>query len=288
MSVVYDVIFESGKKLMMSGGCFGALNSGYFDHWALRHGNDRQKNPTFQDVNDGIEKHSMLRFYPSVHGKWEGKEKFWEEAALLMDELPWLKAYVVLRPSLETVDILTGENHADQVIIAAMIMRNLSQNENTINVYLRARQQGLTPAQAFIMSASFGISVDFRGTVTIYREYIGEYNMVNPHTFGRNSLRAMILDREEYNPWFLDSWQQLNGYRREEWFSDNDHEITRISGTTSCDRCLMDGLSLSSDDPLFSIDTIMDHRWGGINYQGNLTEQVFNNMCQELVQNWPQ
>lgn len=284
MAVTYDVLFRSGLKLPRAGGCFGACAEGAASGFGWWHQNGpRVDQAVYDRVNNHVEEHVSLRFYPQPKGSYVDRG-IWEHLQKLIDSLPWMKEVLILRPfrsDFGCVDVITGNLPADQPIMALMSVRSLLQDRDG-EVFLNALDQGLTHVQAWVMAGSFYANRGIEG-LSYARKGVGEYNLFCTYSFGYQSIAQMMTPG--YNPWRLDSWQALNGYRREYWIGDNYPEKRSISGHHR-GPILVDILSVENDDQLFAYD---EFQYGGMlnNMHISLTPEQFAEKCQELVGNWP-
>ena len=293
MSVTYDLLFRSGLKLPRHGGCFGACAEGAaggFNWWHQR--GPRVDDEVYDRINMQREKHVSLRFYPNPVTSYI-QRGIWDHLQKLFDSLPWMKEVIILRPTRKInipeirsevgyVDVITGDRPADQSMIALMSIRSLLQDRDG-EVFLRALDQGLTHVQAWVMAGSF-YSNSGIGGMTFTRKGVGEYNLFCTYSFGYQSIAEMLAPR--YSPWRLDSWQELNGYRREYWISDVYDSKASINGAMR-EATLMNVMSAENDTQLFDYDTFLE---GGMlnNLEITLTADEFAEKCQELVRKWPQ
>lgn len=288
MSVLYDLIARDGRKLLMGGGCFGGLNNeGVLTNWSLRNGdhNNRVAVNLMEEFNNNLPQ-VMLRFYPHVnHGGWtaENSHTYWEDMQEIVDSLPWMRDMVILRPAGKFINFLTGDFPADKVMMAVFLLRNIAQMQNTANAYRAARNQGLTPLQAAVACSIMWLgNPGFGGQRAAGTAYPGEYNFFNVYTFGRLSLRRFVRGEAE---WQLDSWQELNGYRRDQWFWENDRTITNMAGTQR-HRILLDSLSISTGDAqLLDSDRLNQD---GYLENREADEAWFIARCLELQRIWPE
>lgn len=285
MSVKYDVVMRDGRKLLMGGGCFGALNDGHYSRWSLREGVDDEATRELMDrVNNGLP-HSMLRFYPNLElGQWPVgiQGNYWTDMQEIVDSLPWMRDMVVIRPAGKFINFLTGEFPADKVMLAVFLMRNIAQMSTMGHAFRLARSNGLTPLQAAVACSVMWVgSAGFGGNRQAGTNYPGEYNFINVYTFGRRSLARLVAGHAD---WQLSSWQDLNGYRRDQYFWENDLTIRGFAGQQR-HRILLDALSINEDDKLFDSDIL--NREGYLSNR-DADEAWFITRCQELQRIWPE
>lgn len=286
MSVKYDVVARDGSKLLMTGGCFGALNQGQLTRWSIRDGNHENRDMinAMERINGGLPQ-SLLRFYPNLEfGLWsdERKASYWEDMQEIVNSLPWMRDMVTVRPAGKFINFLTGDNPADKVMLAVFLMRNIAQMATTAIAYRTARDRGLTPLQAAVACSVMWLGTrDFRGRINAGTNYPGEYNFFNVYTFGRQSLTNFVRGEVE---WQLDSWQNLNGYRRDQWFWENDLFITNMGGERR-HRILLDALSVDNDTQLFDSDVL--NREGYVS-NPDADDVWFLARCRELQRIWPE
>ena len=276
---------QNGRKLLMQGGCFGALNDGVLSHWSLRFGADGNDARELVDrVNNGLP-HCFLRFYPDLpQSGWpEGiRNTYWEDMQEVVNSLPWMRELVVINRAGGFMNFLTGENPADKVILAVFMMRNIANMSSMSNAYRHARNEGLTPLQAVVASSVMFLgNPGFGGGRAAGTNYPSEYNLFNVYSFGRQSLERFVNGEPD---WQLPSWQNLNGYRRDQYFWENDLEIDCIHGRRS-NRILLDAFSIPNDQPLFDSDV-----FNGDLYLSNPTADGawFLARCRELQRIWPE
>lgn len=285
MAVKYDVIMQDGRKLLMQGGCFGALNQGELSHWSLRaDGNVNAARELIEQVNNGLP-HSIMRFYPDLRqGGWPEavRHVYWEDMQELVNTLPWLRDMVVVRPAGGFINFLSGENPGDKVILAVFMMRNIANMGTMSNAYRHARNEGLTPLQAVVACSVMWLgNPGLGGNRMAGTNYPGEYNLFNVYSFGRRSLERFVAGEVD---WQLPSWQQLNGYRRDQYFWEEDMEMVNIRGRRG-HRILLDAFSVPDDQPLFDSDNFNRDRYLA---NPDADEAWFLARCRELQRIWPQ
>lgn len=286
MSVKYDLVMREGGKLLMGGGCFGALNDGHYSRWSLRDGTheNRETMRLMDRVNEGAA-HSLLRFYPNLgSGNWpqELHDSYWEDMQTIVEALPWMRDMVVIRPAGKFINYLTGNFPADKVMLSVFLMRNIAQLPSMSHAYRTARSNGLSPLQAAVACSVMWVgNPGLGGGRPAGTNYPGEYNFVNVYTFGRRSLRRLV---EGDSDWQLPSWQELNGYRRDQYFWENELMI-QVFGGQSRHRILLDAMSLDADDKLFDSDVINND---GYLSNRDADEAWFIARCLELQRIWPE
>ncbi|MGL5014462.1 MAG: hypothetical protein ACRC6V_09270 [Bacteroidales bacterium] len=285
MSVKYDVVYSDNRRIPMSGPCFGAFaNQREFPHHSLR-GDDmnrrREDRASIRELWNNPSNARMIQHYcqPSP-SQWcdtgETREvwqaRYYSEMKALLQDIPWLKASI--HPLLGVIRIPLNNVPADKVMMTLFLFRNLAHYDYARG-YRRLRSQGMKPFAAAILSSLWKATATNAFNPVPYWVYnsLGEYNWLNPSTFGRNSLRQLVQAPDDFNPWVQDPWTVQNGYHRDRWFTsnrvlfnpirdENGEQVPYLRNVSEY-RKLTDCLSVQDDSPIWGIINLT---WVGGDY----------------------
>lgn len=267
MAVKFDVVYKNNRRLPMQGPCFGAFSFGEFSTGGLRT-LDAQRveltNTEARNLAQNAEDAAFIQFYGEPEkGYWKvqgdrGDEyvrRYYEHMKELIDDIPWLKASV--HPLVGVIRVPVKNVPADKVMMTLFLVRNLAHYEHA-NTYRKFLEMGYKPFACAILSSfwSYCKGTAFTSDRWIYNS-VGEYNWLSPGTFGKQALKQLVQAGSDFNPWFLDTWGQLKGYRRDRWFQTERHLFNpdnrrNIESNQNKFRKMIDCLSIQNDEPIFS------------------------------------
>lgn len=232
MSVYYDVVYKDGKRFSVSSVCFGRMG---VDRWF-----EQSADPEL--IRRGGDEIAFIQFKtePTIHRMWYSdspkimndfpqgltpeerlvankvaNRKFLEEMKELYDDLPMLKGLVTIHPLLGVIRVHIKKNRADKIMLALFLFRNLSQYSTNCYAYRYFRIKGYRPRLAatlchlFVMDKGSSLS-----GWSVGNQHLGEYNWVNPKTFGKESFLRMMRQDEDFN-YIQAEFREQRGYYRE-------------------------------------------------------------------------
>lgn len=285
MGVKYNINYSgTGVKACVSAICFGWMNNEYFPVYACANRNDLTQE-SIDQISRNQWKHASVRFYPVIEvGIWNQYNlDFWSSMTKLIQEIPWLSTIVKLRPNAPEpcIDVLTGNNPADKVILALMFMRNMAQEMSFIRAYCEAIANGCSHAQAFVVSGFYSVTIGGLRNQKVYsRRSFGEYNHFKPQTFGRESL-SLLLSPD----WFQPSWQEQGGYRRAEQLDHRD--AVRLSDGSRGRMSVFRAFEKDNNPLMFDHDHIQQGTHN-LDADGAVhSKEAFEAACQQIINLWP-
>lgn len=282
MSVVYDIIYKDNSRIPMSGPCFGGFaydgRRVSFPSHQLRSSVMTRLGTDRTGMRNLFENPSDARFF-QFHCEpnrnfWPEEGKYYDEMKALFADIPWLKASV--HPLVKVIRVPLMNAPADKVMMTLFLARNLAHYEYATAYQTLRERFHFKPFAAAIMSSFWKQG---RGTAlaagTFFYTQCGEYNWLNPYTFGINSLERLVQAGNDFNPWFQDNWSDQGGYKRDGWFSDEGIEFNSQEGVarhnnSSHYRKLIDCLSVQHDTPIWDV---VQTSFGGHHYWNVLTDQ---------------
>lgn len=232
MGVKYDVIFKDGQRLSREAVCFGSMAGA---QWSFGNSGLTNRNPNEQ---------SLVQFYTvnNIHPIWQlddfngncrewtdrnnvakcrrdANRKYLTEMKLLLDDLPWLQDVITVHPLVGVVRAHIKEHKADKVITSLFLMRNLCNYGETAASYRHFRNLGYRPRLCAIMAHYVTKNFGFGGRCEFSQQYLGEYNWINPQTFGKESfMRMMAADKDTEFDFIQLPWATQRGYRRDGFY----------------------------------------------------------------------
>lgn len=247
MSVNYSVVFKDGQKVSVSSVCFGRMG---VDRWMEQAGSG---NNAYRLLERPATEHAFISYdcVKNLHPCWAydvetslgsrdwpratdnqsgsdvtkaAAKKFLHHMKELLNDLPMMKGILSVHPLLGIVRVHTKAHTADQVMMALYLIRNLNQYSNLAISYRFFIKKGYRPRLAAILShliaTEVGNSNFGREASTVSYNYgIGEYNWINPNTFGKQAFLNMMNQNEEAFTWVQPLWSEAKGYRRDGYFS---------------------------------------------------------------------
>lgn len=291
MSVKYDVVFKDGARIKISSAaCFGGMAQGYWNRMSgQRIDSSLSDKPaseqSFIQWYPAMSLHPMYSHeYPEIRRDWRSSEtetiaevkkkalgNYLQTLKEVFDDMPMLKGVLTIHPLLGVVRAHLKDHKADKIILALFLARNLAHYSDKCYTYRYFRAQGYRPRIAVMLAHLFGYELGTTFSAGSFRnQQIGEYNWLNPDTFGKEAfLRMARQDELEFN-FKQQPWRVQRGYRRDhEYEHDPDHvfderyigyqwdyENDRLShgdyerSNNHYYWNLVDALSISGDEPI--------------------------------------
>lgn len=238
MSVKFDVVFKDGFKLKMTSICFGVMEKG---RWGEINGYRGMSPENHQDADQ-----RFIQFYTNfqVHPMWaseEGYKRDWPrdmsereavnlasknfiaEMKEIQKDMPFLQGLVTFHPLLHVARVHIKNHTVDQIMLALFLVRNLCHYSNNCFTYRYLRtEHNLRPMLAAVLCHQFSLDLGSFNRKSFVPTHLGEYNWINPQTFGKNALlRFMTHTKETDFEYKQGLWKQDKGYRRDEHFQRN-------------------------------------------------------------------
>lgn len=239
MSVKFDVVFKDGFKLKTTSICFGVMEKG---RWNEISGFRNMEREGHSDSDQ-----RFIQFYTNfqVHPMWaheEGLKRDWPEgmngdtASLnaaskrflaemkeIQKDMPFLQGLVTFHPLLHVARVHIKNHTVDQIMLALFLVRNLCHYSSNCFTYRWLREEyNLRPMLAAILAHQFSLDLGTFNRKSFQPQSLGEYNWINPATFGKRALlRLMTHTKETEFDYRQGLWKDAKGYRRDGYFSSN-------------------------------------------------------------------
>lgn len=240
MSVKYDVVYKDGFKLKVTSVCFGKMEKTRWPEMGSVGGREDNQQAFIQFYTD-YQVHPMWyydapelkRDFPSTENgdelravRTEAGRKFCREMKELLADMPMLKGLVTIHPLLCVVRVHVKHHTADQVMLALFLFRNLCQYGNNAFTYRVMRAKGYRPRLAAILAHQLSTNQGSFNRNSYSVMYLGEYNWINPQTFGKQAFLRLMNHTEDTEFDFCQPlWRNEKGYRRDSHFKlDRDGE----------------------------------------------------------------
>lgn len=238
MSVKFDVVYKDGFKLKQTSICFGVMEKG---RWNEINGHRGMSPENHQDSDQ-----RFIQFYTNafIHPMWahdEGFKRDWprditerdahnlasrnfiNEMKELQKDMPFLQGLVTFHPLLHVARVHIKNHTVDQIMLALFLVRNLCHYSTNCFTYRWLRtEHNLRPLLAAILCHQFSLDLGTFDRKSFVPAHLGEYNWINPQTFGKNALlRFMTHTKDTEFDYRQGLWKDDKGYRRDEWFQRN-------------------------------------------------------------------
>lgn len=239
MSVKFDVVYKDGFKLKQTSICFGVMEKG---RWNEINGHSRMPRENHDDCDQ-----RFIQFYTNayIHPMWaydEGIKRDWPqgdnnqeglnkaskrfiaEMKEIQKDMPFLQGLVTFHPLLHVARVHIKNHTVDQIMLALFLVRNMCHYSNNCFTYRWLRETyNMRPSLAVILCHQFSMDLGSFGRNSFCPAILGEYNWINPQTFGKEGLlRFMTHTKETEFDYRQGLWKEDKGYRRDEWFRRND------------------------------------------------------------------
>lgn len=239
MSVKFDVVYKDGFKLKMTSICFGVMEK---NRWGEINGYRNMPSDNHQDADQRFIQfytnayiHPMWAYEEGIKRDWprgednqEGRNKaskiFINEMKELQKDMPFLQGLVTFHPLLHVARVHIKNHTVDQIMLALFLVRNMCHYSNNCFTYRWLRETyNMRPLLAAIMCHQFSMDLGSFNRNSFSPACLGEYNWINPQTFGKDSLlRFMTHTKETEFDYRQGMWKDSKGYRRDDHFSRND------------------------------------------------------------------
>lgn len=242
--IQFDIIF--GKDVVrMEAACFGWLaNVNDLDYRRGKIQDDNQKHFAGAFTRGEISPTELVWDVKKSVTMEQGYD-VWAIVKEIVGAWPWLDEVVRLCPITKTVRVKLGDTPCDKSILCIGIIRNYFTVPSFPRSYLKAKECGASPQEAYIFAAMLEHNEDWRNEWSLCTRELWEYDAVNTGTFGRQALKAMCSP--DYSPWRQATWNEQVGYHREHTLREN---FRGFNGANR-GRKLLDTFSVENDDRIF-------------------------------------
>lgn len=254
MGIKFNPKFSDGSRMEVNDFCFRELGKSTMSRY-YQVNDQRDVVARYSDKQIDL---STVHWFPMKSTETDGPENYSEQSCLkLMKEVinavPFartvLKAEIHPVEKTVVVSALAGDNPCDKTITALFLVRNVFYLDDSNELYNKCRESGLSVMASLLIGLNFTIARGFGGVVKIYKKTIGEYNLFNPHTFGKQGLINFITHGEDWNPWRQGSWKQQRFYKREYHLELGDRLLDFDGDLT--DPSILDCFSISHDEDIW-------------------------------------
>lgn len=243
MSVEYKVVLTGNNRQVCRRACFGGLN--YFGLGDEEFG-PMVANDLSRLTDSGRLVREEIIYYPFTYANdvLNQREGFNGQAYLesIINAFPFSRdvCTVMIEPNTKklAVRVLAGDVPVEKTMMALFLVRNMCAYDSWFNPYHLYLASGYSVQEAIIMVSLFTKYSNMRGSY-YQKRHVGEYNFVNPLTFGAQAYEN-LCNNSELN-WIQGSWRTQRKYNREATFREN---FINFNGQP---RCLIDCLSVEND-----------------------------------------
>lgn len=244
MSVRYDLVFNSGKRISKNSVCFGSMSGNNFSDM---YRTDAERTLAQLPATS----HRFIQFFPAYHispiwcypfdenkrdwprelisdsgsllpnAKDAASKNFLEEMKILYDDMPLLHGQMTIHPLLGVVrSHIKPSFQSDKVMLSLFLIRNLCNYPDTAFSYRELRHKGYRPRLAAILAHLYATGSSSRiSTANRFNQVIGEYNWINPDTFGKQAFLAFMNQGVGFGNYYQQPWMEQKGYQRDHHFA---------------------------------------------------------------------
>ncbi|MCS5737305.1 hypothetical protein, partial [Herbiconiux daphne] len=144
---------------------------------------------------------------------------FLREMQELVADMPWLQDVITIHPITGVVRAHIKDHKADKIITSLFLIRNIGNYMNQAVTYRKVRNMGYRPRFAAIIAHKVYANLGFGNSVQYSDQYLGEYNWINPQSFGKNAfLKMMGADKDTEFDFIQKPWAEQRGYRHDGYY----------------------------------------------------------------------